>query len=264
MESEMIFGLASGGAYWFADKVFGKALEPLGQSLGAYLSVRCNAIFGRSTAIAEERYVDPQPIAPGLLARLVMDASFSTDDEDITEWWANLFVDASIAGDNHHAVFGDMMALLGPKEVQCLDTFVQSFPSCAGPQFGKNDPWIIKLQSHFEGAVGSWIGETDVAERNSEIVNNFLRGDPSWPCRPTEWRLPLKFQDREAALFYGHDPNYTHNRLPFDILGRAGILAPLDASFSAWGGTLWVRGIGLTLIGYEFYRACKGRRPQSS
>ncbi|WP_156841482.1 hypothetical protein [Novosphingobium aquimarinum] len=100
-----------------------------------------------------------------------MDASFSADDDDITEWWTHLFVDASIADDNYHAVFGDLMALLGPEDVRCLDAFVQSFPSCGGPDFGTSDPWIIKLQSHFEGAIGSWIGETDVAERNSEIVD---------------------------------------------------------------------------------------------
>jgi hypothetical protein len=253
---------AIGAGIWFADKVLSPSSGAIGEQLKAYLQGRCPIIFGRSGELAKERNVEPGPIKPGLLARLIMDASFSDDSDEITEWWANLILDASLSGSNQHAVFSDIMALMGPAEARCLQMFIESFPSCADNEFGRGEIWMDTLESKFEGTVEAWLGQKDLADRHSAIIINFLSGDPSWPMRPTEWRTPFKNNpDEEGSLVYGHDPRYTQNLIHFDILKRLGILTQLDTSFSVWGGSIWVKGIGLTPLGYEFYRSCTGRRP---
>ena len=84
----LITGVVAG---WFANKIFGPSVDAMGKNLAAHLQSRMPAIFGRAEQIAKEARIEPRPIKPGLLSRMIVDASFSEDTEEITEWWANLF-----------------------------------------------------------------------------------------------------------------------------------------------------------------------------
>jgi hypothetical protein len=249
---------------WFGGKVFGPSAEALGENLRAFLAHRVSKVFAKAGEMGQDLGIEPQPIRPGLLTRMIMDASFSEDTAEITDWWANLFLDASVTGSNEHAVFSDIMALLGPAEAQCLTDFIRSFQHGASPSFGKSPPWIVTLGSKFEGAVEIWMRDDGTPGRNARILNNFMHGDPSWPMRPTEWRIFVDIPGGESSLMYGHNPWFTNNLLPLDILTRAGLLATLSSSYSVFGGSPWVRGIGLTTLGYNFYAACIGARYQPS
>jgi len=85
MADATAIAIGTGLTMWFADKVFGKAIEPLGESLIPFLSERWRAIAGQAEGLAKERLIEPTPISPGLLARMIMDASFSADEPGITE-----------------------------------------------------------------------------------------------------------------------------------------------------------------------------------
>ena len=127
-----------GTSTWFANKILGPSAERLGDNLVVYLEYRLPKIFGRADAIASERNIEPQPVKPGLLTRMIIDASMSDDVEEITEWWANLFVDASRGGSNQHAIFSDVMAQLGPKEVLVLEKFLSPYDEVWSENTGQN------------------------------------------------------------------------------------------------------------------------------
>jgi hypothetical protein len=261
MDNEIVAGAATGLGIWFADKVFGKAVEPLGQSLSAFLASRWKAISDRSGEIASDNSLDPDTISPGLLARMIMNASFSADTPQITEWWANLFVNASIREANQHAVFSDMMALLGPAEVGCLEEIISLCRLDATAIADLSASAIASSDTAFEHAVEEWIGFGHGPMAYDEAVQRMLNGPRNWAYRPTEWRLPPRDGSEESRFAFGYDPWAQERVLELAILQRTGILRPLSVTFSVWGGELWVRGLGLTTLGANFYCACKGRSP---
>lgn len=259
----------SGVAGWFADKVFGPSAERLGDNLLVYLESRMPTIFARAAKIAQDEGLDPQPIAPGLLTRLIVDASMSEDDEEITEWWANLILDASLAGSNRHAVLSDMMAIIGPKEAQFLDRFYQMI---ATSRPDANAPWAFSrfvVEHHVSEFASTDIGwmfplNPENAERASEAVRNF-RGD--MPARPVAWGLPSKISarwdegepfdlvirgERRAPWFEGHEGS-------FEILERAQILRTSRHEIRGLKSPNgWVQFVEFTQLGMAFYEACTG------
>lgn len=251
--------IAYGALKFFAERVFGPSADAIGENLRHVLA-NVSGIFALAGEKAESKGIEPCPISPGLLSRMIMDAAFSENDPDIKDWWANLFVDASIDSSNIHAVFSDIMAMLGPQEAKFLSEFVMSFPSCSGESFGQNASYMDTLNSKFEGAIEAWMNIEDPVDNYGQVITNFLSGDPSWPMRPTEWRIPARIEGSDSRLWYGHNPWFTNNLVQVDILKRTGLLTSLDASFSVWGGMNWVRGVGLSPLGYEFYRTCTGRK----
>jgi len=254
IDQSIIVAGGTGLTMWFADKVFGKALEPLGVNLSAFLADRWRSIASRAGETSAERQIEPQAISPGLLARMVMDASFSADDPEITDWWANLFVDASLMGSNRHAVFSDMMALLGPEEARCLDDFIRD--KCS-PDFGKDALQHDYLDGQFQGDVRPLVWSEDGGVRPYDEILSDLSSMPTvWPVRCIEWCLPVA--GSEEINGFGSDPWYDQNLMTLGTLQRAGIMRPVSASFSVWGGNVWVKGIALTALGYEFYRTCRG------
>ena len=266
MANELITPEAVGVAVgaWFLDKLLGPSVEALGENIKAFLSTRSNKVLAAAEKISKEADIELKPIAPGLFMRLIMDASFSADDEEITDWWANLFVDASVNVSNQHAVFSDIMALLGPVEVRCLDEFVKFCLQFEHAGFGDDlSSSMNDTNTGFEFAVQNRITNENAADPYDEIVSHLLQGTYGWPIRPAEWRLLRK--DGETEIFgFGFDAWSRDRRLPLGILQRAGVLQPLSATFSVWGGSTWVRANGLTPLGYEFYRACNGLMPSET
>jgi hypothetical protein len=252
-----LVGGATGGALWFADKVLGPSAEALGENLKAYLAERWRSIALRAGEIAAASDVHPQPIRPGLLTRMIMDASFSDEDSTITEWWANLFVDASQKSSNKHAVFADMMALFGPAEASCLDEFVDAFSFADEWFFSKliaND--IIEVT--FEEAVNHAARKEALEDKSPSPLGGFPLDGATWPMIATEWLMPSK--DETARLMAGHNEWYFRNSIAVGILERSAVLKPVRVVQSVFGGTIWVKGLVLSALGFEFYGACRGYR----
>lgn len=258
-------GIAVGG--WFAGKVFGPSAERLGGNLLVYLENRWPSIFARAEKIAHDEGLHPKPIAPGLLTRLIIDASMSDEDDEITEWWANLILDASTSGSNRHATFSDMMAAVGPQEALFLQKFY-AMVSDKRPDAEK--PWTFSrfIVEHYVDEFASDISwmfplDNETKERASEAVRNF-RGD--MPAKPVAWGLPSQIQiglndklldvvlrgERRVPWFEGCEAQ-------FEILERAQILRMSRHEMPAREGPSgWVQFIEFTQLGMAFYEACSG------
>lgn len=254
-----LMGAGAASAVWFASKIFGPSVDGLGQSLKVYLTDRWSKISARAGQIAQEQSISPEPINPGLLTRMIMDASSSNDDQSITDWWANLILDASIGSSNKHTVFSDMMSMLGPIEAHCLEEFVSEHKVLTS--LGLRQLNSCLAESTFETAMSRWIVVEDAADKYSSIEQGIINHRYEWPLRATEWRLWRRFEGQEPALWNGLNPWYEQNFLALNILQRIGALKSARAYFPAFGGTSWVHGLVLTELGYEFYRTCKGVGP---
>ncbi|WP_299192175.1 hypothetical protein [uncultured Erythrobacter sp.] len=247
-----------GTAAWFANRIFGPSADVVGDSLKAYLQSRVPAIFDVASKMAEQRNVEIAPIKPGLLARLVMDASFSDDAEDITRWWANLFIDASQFGSNIHAVYSDMMALIGPDEAKALDEFVRAFENGKFPasiSFSGADGAGIDLMR--DDWLRKKLGQPPFAKSRIEALERAMDvGDLPWPIRYTSWRIPVQGA-KETTYWEGKtNPWYSENRNALVILSRAGILRDGLVQRSVFGGDYTIRTVELTPLGMDFYNAC--------
>lgn len=251
----------SGVGGWFGNQVFGPSVGAVGDQLKVYLQSRVPTIFGVAEQKLAGRDADLNPIPPGLLARMVADASFSDADPEITEWWANLFIDASISNSNRHVVFSDIMAMLGPAEVKCLESFMTQF------DYVKDEKRFLRTMSNMIGtmdmvrdeAVGHWVGITPIpADRLHVVRSNLMSGQTSWPYRPIRWSLPMLHDDQKPGKLNQINPWFGDNQEAIEILERARVLKYSRVDIPVIGPSSWVDGIEMTGIGASFYAACKG------
>lgn len=250
-----------GAGAWFAEKIFGPSANAVGTNLAVHLQTRLPAIFGRAEHKAQEAGIDLQAIKPGLLSRMVMDASLSDDAEEITDWWANLFISASIHGDNKHAVFSDIMAVVGPNEAMILKGFMDYYEE----QMKKHPP-------HFRekvGEVGPLLQErvlTKIIEKfplkpgqREEIDRQLSTASIPLPVRVLEWSLPENHDDGSTTWSLTTEKWYSDSKLSVEILERERVFrfvrvdVPLMANTSSW-----IDVVALTELGMAFYRACTG------
>ena len=253
--------VALGAGAWFANKILGPSAGRLGDNLLVYSENRVPKIFGRADAIAHESNIEPKPIKPGLLTRMVIDASMSEDAEEITEWWANLFVDASQASCNQHALFSDIMAQIGPKEVKLLDEFLQLYDSVWSTNAGKN---IRKSQNSpelaFNGVCQMAFVGVPIDENRRDDLNSLLAQKiPTWPIKNFSWIIPSVAH--RAGSPQGFTLSwYVDNLTELSILERAGIFRRLQAERTIKADYFArVEALALTPIGLEFYSACTGK-----
>lgn len=262
--SEDLALVSGAGAAWFAGKIFGPSAEAMGQNLRAYLADRMPRIFGKAEEIAKQQGVKPQPIKPGLLARMIADASFSEDAPDITEWWANLFVDASISGSNEHAVFADMMALLGPAEVKCLAKIMADNPRFQSMKAGKNFTMHIGPDEEIEDILKKYLAKSPFTDQ--QILIDFQKIEtPStiWPIKITSFDLPIE-RDGEIFLAAGGTHFHDIHHSALEVLKRADILIDVNVGLPFSRVQARLRGVSVTSLGFDFYQACTGSRLTAS
>lgn len=250
--------VASGS--WFADKIFGPSIDALGENLKAHLQSRLPIIFGRAESIAKTESLELAPIRPGLLTRMIVDASFSEDMPEITDWWANLFLEAATKETeaNMHAVFSDIMAMIGPQEVKVLNEFVAYYRK----QVAHLTP---EMRAHVE-TIGSVVQETKLfsvtnrfpldAESSREIDEHFTNPHIPLPVRTYGWKVPSK-GDEMLSWRVNMLDWYKENSVSIEILERSRVLKfirleiPIMADQAAW-----VDLVGITELGRAFYQAC--------
>lgn len=261
--------IVSGASAWLAAKIFGPSAARLGDNLLVYLESRLPRIFAEVEKIARENGIDPQPIRPGLLTRLIVDASMSEDDEGITEWWANLILDASVSGSNEHAVFSDMMTLLGPSEAEFLGNF---YALVADKRPRNDEPWhfsrfiVEHTVSEFlaRGIGWKFPVEKGEAEQARKFIENFKA---VMPAIPVAWGIPSKGQ---ASINQGEPFDFVvvdqqkvkwfagSERL-FEVLETSRILRISRHQIpSMRGRDGWVELLEFTQLGMAFYEACSG------
>jgi hypothetical protein len=191
---------------------------------------------------------------------MIMDASFSDDAEEITDWWANLFVSAALKGDNRHAVFSDMMAMIGPVEASCLKDLISPFQQ-------KKSTLGLLLSSRDVGNVDvareAWIldrlGDPPFYRgKIDEMAQSFERGEADWPIRLRAWKLYVQQGWNLTAVEMQSSAWFETNELALEVLARTGVLRMARVDVPVMGQPSWVDTVELTRLGAEFYLACTG------
>jgi hypothetical protein len=257
-------GVVAAGATWFAGKILAPSAEAIGESIRAYAQSRVPSIFGRAKEIIEERSMDPMPIKAGLLARMVMDASFSEDTPEITEWWANLFVSASQHGDNRHAVFSDMMATIGPAEAAALDNFygfvLKQTADLDLPLIMEQSAVVPAIQQNVLKKFIHLLPLSEEERRRVDVIIATTKVPAA--ARSYAWCLPVKIDDRTAKFPITSEIWFSDRRFAFEVLERSRIVAfeRIDVPISG-SQTAYIDFLRLTSLGFEFCKACTGREP---
>ncbi|WP_407874024.1 hypothetical protein [Qipengyuania nanhaisediminis] len=252
--------LAMAGSTWFLAKVTEPSAKAIGETMQQYLGQRMPRIFGLAADRAQAAGIEPKPIPPGLLTRMVIDASVSEESDDLDSWWANLFLDASWAGSNRHAVFSDMMAFIGPREAKCLKDFLEGF------SFTKDNdwldpalPWRGSASLTISQAFTHFVGETPISrDRWPQVRSNLLSGECGWPVRATTWRLPGKNESDESVWLNQHNPWFQEFQTEIEILERSRVFKISRIDIPVMGPATWVDVVELTSLGADFYAACVG------
>ncbi|WP_417611746.1 Abi-alpha family protein [Parasphingorhabdus sp.] len=250
------------GLGWFANKVFGPSADAIGGGLKAHLESRVPAIFNRAETLAKEGNIQIGPIKPGLLTKMIIDASFSEENDGITQWWANLFVSAGSrqVETNVQAVFSDIMAMIGPNEANVLEEFVayyrqqvEHLPASERAAARKLGPLV---QDRLLNRV---IEKFPLTGDNINFVHqHFENPNIPVPIRTYAWAIP---EDKGNGLVWGMTTKkwYSDNRLSIEILERSRIFKFVRVSIPLMANQpAWVDLVALTDIGIEFYQACSG------
>lgn len=250
-------GFLAGGATWFAGQVLGPSAAAIGENLKVYFQTRLPSIFGVAAEKAKAANIELRPIKPGLLARMVVDASFSEDTEEITEWWANLFVSASLHGDNIHAVFSDMMAMIGPKEALCLKDLVSVYGDIFVVRYNFETDYIGNVDLGREVWLLDALGQSPFdRSRVEEMETKMEQGKLDWPIRLSAWKLPIYQIQGNVAWEMSANPWFESRRLQLEILSRSGIVKFARVDVPVMGQPSWIDTVELTQLGAEFYVAC--------
>lgn len=251
-------GVVVAGATWFAGKVAGPSAGAIGDNLKAYFQSRIPSIFGVAEAKARDAQIEIGPIKPGLLTRMVADASFSEDSAEITDWWANLFISASLHGDNKHAVFSDMMAMVGPQEARFLDEFVKNFENGKLPaafSFAPSSSTNIDLSR--ENWIFEIIQQSPFTFTRIERLETAMEaGQLPWPIRYTSWNLPVQNEAGTVKWHTKANQWFIENRSSIEILKRLGILQSHRIDVPVLDAPSWINTVEVTHLGIDFYLAC--------
>ena len=249
-----------GSGAWFAAKLFGPSVDALGNQLKAYFTKRIDSIFAMAGRLAADSGLEIAPVPAGLLARMIADASFSDDSDDITLWWANLFVDASVHASNKHAVFSDIMAFVGPAEARCLDDILNEhlgsdlLKSAIFRSFGSSGA-VDAIKRSAE----DWFPDSplDGLGLHEELSNLIFKCKTGLPIKVIEWTFPVSLPSLSYSVPSRFmSPWYSLNGYSLDILRRSGVVDILDVELDSKPGQVKI--VMPTALGVGFYNACKG------
>ena len=250
----------TGAAGWTASRLLGASADAVGEHIQAFLGSRVSTIFAKVHDKATENDIEPVAIQPGLLTRMVIDASMSQDEEDLTDWWANLFLSAGSGHTeaNRHAVFSDVLSTLGPNEVVLLADFVSQFREAQRARGDQNGPVsrseaLLMTDQHLEEVFDMSGGHGSNYQAAKEALVALRL---PVPLRIYEWKLPDVGGD-EGDWRYEQAGWYKDRQFEVEILERSRIFvrsrhhAPVLTDRDSWVGT-----VRLTELGVSFYESC--------
>ena len=251
-----------GAGAWFASKVLGPSAEALGDSLRAYLEARIPVIFARAEEITRNKCLEPNAIKPGLFAKMVMSASMSEDVDEITEWWANLFVDASMTGSNQHAVFSDIMAQIGPAEAALFDELLRPF-TYLFDEAGADGRRMLSSTPNtgLDHELRRMLGDIPINQGEPiELLAGGHRLNFTWPVWISWVSIPRIDGNGHASTPTTGLYITTKDPVLVDTLVRVGLLRNRSLTITKSENIQAdIHTVHLTPLGAEFYRAVTGR-----
>lgn len=237
------------GAGWFANKLFGPSADALGEALKSYGTSRLEMIFKRAAEKADPKRVEA--LSPGFVVTFFQKASFSEDDESLTEMWANLLAQAATNFTNRHAAYVEILSELTAFDAMTIADLVPEdtpyFPQISAPVNFK-----VELRLNLAKEMRNISDTQEEAQAEFERLMNV---GFAWPGRVTAARL--HYQDGEITRpISGGIPDQFAS---FDNLSRLGLLEKFDLSNSMTPYETAIEGVLVTMLGIGFVQTCTGR-----
>jgi len=249
-----VTALFAAGA-WFSHKILGPAADSLGEELKIYSSERWKKIFKRAEELASEEKIEP--IKPAIAYAALKEASLSDDEEQITDMWAQLFLDAASGANRPHRLFVDILAHLKADDAIYIDSLTKLFLM---DKFNIDRRFIedyrILIKDHIESIV-----ERSIIER-SEIslirkISDYRGEEIGWPSEVVSFEGRLVGPSGVQRFNSGSGLNVS-----LDTLIRERILDFVEVNVVRADLRLSVQAVALTKLGLQFVIACRGRHKE--
>jgi Abortive infection alpha len=243
----LIVGGAVGAGAWLADKLFGPSADALGKELQTYGSKRLNAIFSRTQAKLLPEEVTPVP--PGFALQFMQKASFSEDDDALTEAWANLLANASRKFNSRHSAYVDILSQLSAFDAIMLSQLVPE-----GLYYHSTMSMPVNLRLEIKLKLASELKSTsDSAEEAGEEFARLMKADLGWPGRITAARVHYKGPEKTLPITGGLPDQFAS----FDNLVRLGLVSRFDLDISMKPYETGLEGVLVTMLGIGFIQTCR-------
>jgi hypothetical protein len=259
----LIIGGAAGAGAWLADKVFGPSGDALGESLRVYLSGRFSKVFTRAADLADEP-ASLHELPPGFLVKFVQAASFSEDDELITDLWANLLISAAKKFTNRKVLYLDILEKLSADDAKILNSIVDDQILLNGSNYSGMFVESIRFtalwtaerllreheREHFDRTIAEAFNDAMLVHKDSMPVRILRTMVPYVPELPEDAAENARLPSSSAV-------GLADSTAPFDPLIRQRLLQEFAFDFIA-GFQIHVEGVMATSLGLEFVRNCRG------
>jgi Abortive infection alpha len=241
-------GAAIVGLGWAGKKVLGPSFDELGEQLRIYLSGRMSKIFRRMDDIGISSTATPLP--PGFTYLAIQKASFSEDEERITEMWARLLIDAATEYKPRHPLIADILGQLTSDEAIELDRIV---PADYIKKFSTVVPVNVKtsLRLQFENLLEPLPRTLEDTER---VLPSVMMAKPHWPSIVTNVHLPYLEDPDNKISWYGGGQGVSTSH---DVLVRQGLLERFNFDLNSSMPPPTIEGLMITGLGLEFLSACR-------
>ena len=248
----------SGAAGWLVDKLLGPSGDALGEQLKVYASDRWYKIFGRVEELAGDQKTNPLP--PGFAYLALQKASFSEDDDLITDLWANLLLNASMKFSQRYVLYVDILEKFTADDAKILDGLI---PAGLEPQT------LQSVQSQLENirrrclwtaeAINLESGLSHFDSNASRQFNDLIEKlDFGWPTRIIGSSVPHSPIVSEGSRSATESAAGLANSVwPYDALIRQRMLRTFELDFIC-GYTIEIEGVMATSLGVEFIQNCRG------
>ena len=248
-----------GAGAWFADKVFGPSAESLGETLRVYLSDRVSKVFSRAEDLADGPNLLHQ-LPAGFLVKFVQAASFSEDDELITDLWANLLLNSSRDFSQKKVLYLDILEKLSAEDARVLDELIFSISDDTRYH---SVQWLLEnIRIRGFSVAQRILKERELSHFDVEEANEFndemLSLDVNWPVKILGSIVPYQLSAVEGAyLPASSSTGLANSNAPYDALIRQRLVQTCESNFIS-GFTIQLEGVMATALGVEFLRSCRG------
>ncbi len=237
------------GAGWFANKLFGPSADALGDALKNYGSSRLGKIFNRAAGKTNPEQV--QALPPGFVMTFFQKASFSEDDDSLTEMWANLLAQAATDFTNRHAAYVEILSELTAFDAMTIAGLVPEdtpyFPQMLAP---------VNLKVELRLKVAKEMRNISDTQEEAQTEFQRLMGLKfDWPGRITAARIHYRDGDATRPITGGVPDQFAS----FDNLSRLGLLEKFDLNNSMTPYETAIEGVLITMLGIGFIQTCRGR-----
>jgi hypothetical protein len=247
----------SGSGTWLADKLLGPSFEALGEQFKAFAGERLKSIFNRAGAKVDPAQVNELP--PGFALQFVQKASFSEEDNKITEMWSNLLISASKDFNIRHSLFAEILSQLCAVDAKYIDSLARpDHPVLMKALDFSRMSMPVNIKSVLRRqiiSIGKWPAEnSDECHKLLQLIQDM---DWIWPGQFVSISCPYIFDGNKIGFIDGGSKNSSPPN-SLDVLERQGLVAPFGFEFGSPLASPLIEGVLVTGLGIQFVQTCRG------